>query len=175
MDEIERNNNFDDVADKIVNKYTSMTTLSSPSGSNENEDAEDKNDGNNGNKDKMTTSELDDIFATNTHKGHSKQPSDSGIGNAGTLIFDNYDEDILFRDAYESPKPSPKTGAVNHEDMLQKRPSIELDLDGNDTDNNKDNDNDKKSGQFQQNDARGTAPNSPAAISYEDEEDETPR
>merc|ERR1712130_1096021 len=60
------------------------------------------------------------INKNETEHVHNKTMTESAIGNAGTLIFDSYDEDILFRDAYDSPK------ANNEINMFQKRPSIEL-------------------------------------------------
>mmetsp|Transcript_26949 Transcript_26949/g.23738 ORF Transcript_26949/g.23738 Transcript_26949/m.23738 type:complete len:320 (+) Transcript_26949:1100-2059(+) len=156
---------------------------------------------NNGNtKQQLTNNELDDIFDTNTNdreqdhinnqktiannssnrEKHDRQTSDSGIGNAGTLIFDNYDETTLYRDAYESPQVEPTVP----EEMLQKRPSIELDLD--DENVNGANENTTKPN-TKQNSSRGTAPNSPnddnddispstkdllARDSYDEDEDE---
>ena len=154
----------------------------------------------------LTHNELDDIFDTNGNESnypsnivnnvtnnsnnnnnnnssngltHDRQQSDSGIGNAGVLIFDNYDEATLYRDAYESPVAQPQ-----NVDMLQKRPSIELDLDADDDPDQNDNDN-INNNKTSNNSSRGTAPNSPnddisspstkdlmARDSYDEEEEE---
>lgn len=128
----------------------------------------------------MSNTELDDIFNSNkkniinnssNREKHDRQTSDSGIGNAGTLIFDNYDETTLYRDAYESPQAEPQ----NPEEMLQKRPSIELDLDDeneNENVNKNGSNNNMKPPNSGQTSSRGTAPNSPNVDNDNDDNDD---
>jgi len=104
--------NFDDVADQIVNKYNSMDP-SQPSSPRP--DVTDKFDGN-------------DNVSYMTHARNMSTASDSGIGNAGTLIYNTYDDEELMREAMESPMQEP----MDHTSMHQKRPSMELDLDAQD-------------------------------------------
>lgn len=109
----------------------------------------------NSNAKPLTTSQLNDIFddetKSKTHNRRNTTESDSGIGGAGTLIFDSYDEDILFRDAYNSPEHNPEN--------FPKRPSLELDL----------NDTDEKG---KESNARGSVPNTPKNESSDEESDD---
>ena len=66
-----------------------------------------------------------------THSRNMSQASnisDSGIGAVGTVIYDAYDDDDMLREAMESPQMP----AMDPHGMHQKRPSLELDLDGKD-------------------------------------------
>ena len=116
----------------------------------------------------LTTSQLDEIFNDDmnmqqettqttisnnvelrTRRSNTTE-SDSGIGGAGTLIFDSYDEDILFRDAYHSPQQSAE--------IFPKRPSLELNLQGTDE-------------KVKETNARNSVPNTPHNESFEDDND----
>merc|ERR1712048_406005 len=107
----------------------------------------------------LTTSQLNEIFDDETkspsHNRRNTTESESGIGGAGTLIFDTYDEDMLFRDAYESPEHKPEN--------FPKRPSLELDLD--DTD-------DQAKRSRRESNARGSVPNTPKNASSDEESED---
>jgi len=93
--------------DSIVSKYASMPVSGDEALSNDSLESPIK----------PTTEKSEEV--------HTRQPSqisDSGIGSGGALIFDSYNDEVMLRDAYESPKSVIR---------LEKRPSVELDLEEN--------------------------------------------
>ena len=83
-----------------------------------------------------------------THTRNMSHASDSGIGNGGAIIYNTYDDDEIMREALESPTmPAMDTPAQHPHNMHQKRPSLELDLNGNAL-----------------NEARSTQPNTPEPV-----------
>jgi len=167
---------FDDLADKVVNKYNAMPKQEESQsyessgvdvmGADPVQNPQQSNDDNN-NTNPFSDQQLDDIFDANhtsnaPTNGSNTEPqplprqetnlTESAIGDAGTLIFDNYDEDILYRDAYESPANRPE------EILNEKRPSIELDLDAVAEAHHANEDHNARD---IQSDSRPTAPNSP--------------